>query len=184
LISRDPSGNVNNVSSTFLNLAALETSGIDLQVNHSVAIGGGTLRTNAFIGFLSSYDVQNFPGEAMVDEAGTVNGTANRASDNNFHPEMKFTLAPTYDFGDASIGLRWRYTSAVDDLTGKNVDIDAYSLFDLSASYRLSDEFTLKGAINNLADKNPPEYGGTDLTRFGSYDIIGRFFSIGITGSF
>ncbi len=184
LINRDTSGNVTKVSSTFLNLAALETSGIDLQVNHSVEIGSGTLRTNAFIGFLNSYDVQSFPGEGFVDESGTVNGTANRSSDNSFHPDVKFTLAPTYEFGDASIGLRWRYTSAVDDLTGKNVDINAYSLFDVTASYHLTDDLRLKASVNNLADKNPPEYGGEDLTRFGSYDTIGRFFSVGISGSF
>jgi len=184
LISRDSAGNITEVNSTFLNLAAVETSGIDIQVNHSFEIGSGSLRTNAFIGFLNSYDVQGFPGEDFVDEAGTVNGNANRAADNNFHPEVKLSLSPTYEFGDASIGLRWRYTSAVDDLTGNNVDIDSYSLFDMSASYKLSDELTLKGTVSNLADKNPPEYGGEDLTRSGSYDVIGRFFSIGVSGSF
>lgn len=184
LIKRDTSGNVSQVNSTFLNLAALETSGIDLQVNHSIDLGSGTLRTNAFIGFLGSYDVQSFPGESFVDEAGTVNGIANRAADNNFHPEVKFTLSPTYEFGDASVGMRWRYTSSVDDLTGNNGNIDSYSLFDLSATYRLSDELILKASVNNLADKNPPEYGGEDLTRFGSYDVIGRFFSVGISGDF
>ena len=128
--------------------------------------------------------MQSFPGEAFVDEAGTVNGTANRSSDNNFHPDMKLTLAPTYAFGDATVGMRWRYTSAVDDLTGKKDDIKSYSLFDVSATYRLSDELMLKASVNNIADKNPPEYGGEDLTRFGSYDIIGRFFSVGISGEF
>jgi len=184
LINRDSAGNVTQVSSKFLNLAALETSGIDLQINHSFTIGSGTLQTNAFVGILNRYDVQSFPNEKFVDEAGTVNGTANRAADNNFHPEVKFTLSPTYEFGDASLGLRWRFTSAVDDLTGNNVDIENYSLFDLSMSYRFSDELSLKGSINNLADKHPPEYGGEDLTRFGSYDVIGRYFSIGISGEF
>ena len=184
LITRDTAGNVTSVNSTFLNLATLKTSGIDLQLNHSVDIGNGTLRTNTFIGYLNSYDVKNFPGEDFVDEVGTVNGVANRSANNGFHPEMKFTVSPTYEIGDVSLGLRWRYTSAVDDLTGSSVDIDAYSLFDMTASYRLSDELTIKGTISNLADKNPPEYGGEDLTRAGDYDVIGRFFSIGVSGSF
>jgi len=184
LISRGGAGQVSQVRSTFLNLAALETSGIDLQVNHSIELGKGSLSTTAFFGFLTNYDVQSFPDEAFVDEAGTVNGIANRAADNSYHPELKFTLAPTYQWDDYSVGVRWRYTDAVDDLTGRNDDIDTYSLFDLSASYQLNDGMAISASISNLADKEPPEYGGEDLTRAGSYDVVGRFFSVGLKGSF
>lgn len=184
LISRDKTGSVREVRSKYLNLAALETSGVDLQINHSVDIGPGILSNYAFFGFLTKYDTQAFPGERFVDESGTVNGTANRASDNNFHPELKFTIAPTYTWDDYSVGLRWRYTDAVDDLTGSNEDIDDYSLFDLTASYHYSEQVTLKLSVSNLTDEEPPEYGGEDQTRWGSYDVIGRYFSVGISGSF
>lgn len=184
LISRDTTGSVTEVRSTFLNLAALETSGVDLQINHAIEMGPGTLRTNAFFGFLTSYDTQGFPGENFVDEAGTINGIANRSSDNNFHPELKFTLSPSYEWDKYSVGLRWRYTDAVDDLTGSNDDISSYSLIDLNARYDVSDSVSLKFSVSNLSDKEPPEYGGEDLTRFGSYDVVGRFFSIGVQGSF
>ena len=191
LISRDSAtGTVTAIRTTFLNLARLETSGIDLQVSHAVDMGPGTLSTTAYFGFLNKFDQQNLPGESFQDLAGTVGGTANRGANDNFHPELKFTLQPTYSWGNASVSLRWRYLSSLDDISTA-IDpsstvpgIGSQNYFDLSGTYDLSDSYALSLSINNLANDDPPEFGGRGNTRWGSYDVVGTFFTIGLTGSF
>ena len=99
LISRQgATGTVNEVSTSFLNLASLETSGIDAQINHAVDIGPGQLQSSLAIGWLNNYEEQSLPGDPFLDYAGTIGGPANRVVDNDVHPEWKLTFMPSLRF--------------------------------------------------------------------------------------
>ena len=192
LITRESAtGTVSEISTTFLNLAALETSGIDLQVSHGFDVGPGRLQTNAAIGWLSNYEERSLPGDSFLDYSGTIGGPANRSVDNDVHPVWKLSLTPTYVFGDASVSLRWRYLSSMDDrqsvlnpattLPG----VPSVNYVDVFGTYALSDTMLLRAGVSNLFDQEPPEVSGQiGQTRLGTYDVIGTSFTLGLQASF
>jgi outer membrane receptor protein involved in Fe transport len=63
--------------------------------------------------------------------------------------------------------------------------VDAYDLFDANVAYRFNRMILLRGGVNNLLDKEPPIVGGTiGQTQPGTYDIIGRYYYLGLQLSF
>lgn len=192
LIDRNSStGTVDQISATYLNLAALRTSGVDLQINHSIDLGPGTLTTAAAIGWVNNYERQGFPGEAFLDYAGTIGGPANRAVDNDIHPEWTANVTPTYEWGPASMSLRWRYLSSMEDIStvtnpsSTTPGVPSVSYFDLFGTYDLTDTVQLGAGVTNLTDEEPPVVAGqTGQTRIGTYDVIGRAFNISVRASF
>jgi outer membrane receptor protein involved in Fe transport len=192
LIERESAtGTVERISTTFLNLASLKTSGVDLQVDHSIDVGPGTLRTRAAVGWVNNYEESALPGEPFLDYVGTIGGPANRAADNDVHPRWTANLTPTYSVGPASLSFRWRYLSSMDaevrvtNPAATTPGVPAVSYFDLYGTYEVSEHFRLKAGISNLMDKDPPQVAGqTGQTRIGTYDVIGRAFNVGLSASF
>ena len=192
LVSRESAtGTVTQVTTNYLNLASLKTSGIDLQVTHAFDLGPGQLRSNLALGWLNEYEEQSFPGEPFLDFAGTIGGPANRVVDNDVHPEWKVSLTPTYDFGQASIGLRWRYLSSMDarqivlDPNTTTPGVPAVNYFDLMGTFEFSDSLQIRASFTNVLDEDPPEVSGqVGQTRIGTYDVLGPTFTIGLLASF
>jgi outer membrane receptor protein involved in Fe transport len=192
LITRESAtGTVSEIATSFLNLASLETSGVDVQIGHGVDIGPGTLNTKVAIGWLNNYEEQSLPGEPFLDFAGTIGGPANRVADNDVHPEWKVNLAPTYSFGDATVSLRWRYLSSMDDRqtvfnpSAALPGVPSVNYVDLYGTYALSDRITLRAGINNVLDEDPPAVSGQiGQTRIGTYDVIGPAYSVGLRATF
>jgi outer membrane receptor protein involved in Fe transport len=192
LIHRESAtGTVDRISATYLNLAALKTSGVDVQISHSVDIGPGTLSTVAAIGWVSNYERQGFPGEAFLEYVGTIGGPANRTVDNDIHPEWTVNVTPTYTWGPASLSLRWRYLSSMDSITivtnpnSQTPGVPSISYFDLYGKFDISDNIQLQAGVTNLTEEDPPVVAGqTGQTRIGTYDVIGRAFNIALRASF
>ena len=192
LISRESAtGTVTEVSTNFLNLASLETSGIDVQVNHAFDLGPGQLLSNLAVGWLNEYKEQSLPGDPFLDYAGTIGGPANRVADNDVHPEWKVSLTPTYVIGDASFALRWRYLSSMDarqtvlDPNATTPGVPSVSYFDVMGTYAFSDRVEIRASVTNVLDEDPPEVSGQiGQTRIGTYDVLGPTFTIGLLASF
>jgi len=192
LITRgSATGTITEVSTSFLNLASLETSGIDLQVSHAVDIGPGQLQTHASVGWLDKYEEQSLPGDAFLDFAGSIGGPANRVADNDVHPEWKVTLTPRYAVGPASVAIRWRYLSSMDarqvvlNPSATTPGVPSVSYFDVFGTYELSDRMKLRASVSNILDEDPPEVSGQiGQTRIGTYDVLGPTFTIGFQASF
>ena len=192
LISRQgATGTVNEVSTTFLNLASLDTSGVDAQINHVVDIGPGQLQSNLSIGWLNNYEERSLPGDQFLDYAGTIGGPANRVVDNDVHPEWKLSLMPTYTFGPASIAVRWRYLSSMDarqtvlDPNSTTPGVPSVNYFDIFGSYQITESLLLRATVTNVFDEDPPEVSGQiGQTRIGTYDVLGPTYTIGLQASF
>ena len=192
LISRESAtGTVTEVSTNFLNLASLETSGIDVQVNHAFNLGPGQLLSNLAVGWLNEYKEQSLPGDPFLDYAETIGGPANRVADNDVHPEWKVSLTPTYVIGDASFALRWRYLSSMDarqtvlDPNTTTPGVPSVSYFDVMGTYAFSDRVEIRASVTNVLDEDPPEVSGQiGQTRIGTYDVLGPTFTIGLVASF
>ena len=105
---------------------------------------------------------------------------------------------------NADISLNWRYIGAVKldadtpgnpgfggattacaglvNCGGLNATINSVNFFDLAASYKLWDKYTLRLGVNNLFDKDPPALTtlgiggviGTNNNTYTMYDTMGR----------
>jgi outer membrane receptor protein involved in Fe transport len=191
IVRESATGTVDQISTTFLNVATLKTSGIDLNVSHSIDIGGGTLSTVVAVGWVDEYKEQSLPGEPFLEFVGTIGGPANRTVDNDVHPEWTVVVTPTYSYGPAALGFRWRHLSSMDpketvtNPTATTAGVPSFDYFDLDGTYNLSEKIQLQASIRNVFDKNPPIVSGqVGQTRIGTYDVIGTSFNIGVTASF
>lgn len=191
LIQRDPTGSLVAIAQPYLNLGALDTDGIDVQVNWSLNLadagisnGSGRIYASSAIGWLNHYKVQTLPGSAAQDFVGT--STPGRPL-----PKWKALTTVGYSSDVFGIGMRWRYQGALDDISAittpaaQQVGVPAYNLFDLFGTLNVTKDIQFRGGITNLFDKNIPfvasSQNGTDP---GTYDVVGRSFYVGAKFSF
>ena len=175
-----------------MNLGQFETSGIDVQFDWTVDLmdaglgeNAGSLAVNVAVGWLESFKVQNLPGAATYDYVGSW-GTAVESSAGQAHPEWKSVTSLTYTNGPASVGLRWRYISEMENsarvvtATSTTRGVKAYHAFDLNGRVKLPWETDLRFGVNNLFDNPPPQTGDIEGTYDAqNYDVMGRSYYVG-----
>jgi iron complex outermembrane recepter protein len=100
-----------------------------------------------------------------------------------------------------NIGLNWRYMpeqpsgALIANPDATNLPTEAYSLFNLNGSWQFTDNFRLRGGIDNLFDTEPPLTGrnpnhptnpsnGLGITSAGNYDSLGRRYFVGLAVTF
>jgi iron complex outermembrane receptor protein len=174
-VTRDPATNqLTAVESGYLNAAALETRGIELDLRYRTDLQAldlpGELSSSLFINHLDSFVFYSFQDQPDLDdrEEGEVGD-----------PEWQFRLTNTYRLDNTSVSWNVRYIdrSALYNVTPR---LEAYenvspnevgSIFthDLSARYFVNEKFTVDFGVRNVFDKTPPGYVGNAL-----YDLVGR----------
>lgn len=188
-------GSIDDALELYQNLSKIKTSGVDVQLDwgYDLPSDAGRLNINLAGTWVDHYKVQALPGDAYIDYAGSIGGSIGDAI-----PEWKGTITTTYMYGPVTTSLRARYIGPMEnnvvreDTTGTLVEGVDYSnvpatwYFDLSASYVLSENLTLRGGINNLFDQEPRLYtpsvqANTDPS---VYDMVGRRFFMGATVKF
>ncbi|MEC8036002.1 MAG: TonB-dependent receptor [Pseudomonadota bacterium] len=191
LIQRDPTGQLVAIAQPYLNLGALDTDGIDVQVNWSLKLaeagigdGSGKIYASSAIGWLNHYKVQTLPGTAAQDFVGT--STPGRPL-----PKWKALTTVGYSSDVFGIGLRWRYQGKLRDISAittpaaEQVGLKPYNLFDIFSTVDVTRNFQLRGGITNLFDRDIPfvasSQNGTDA---GTYDMVGRSFYVGAKFNF
>lgn len=115
--------------------------------------------------------------------------------------KYKSILRTTWSANDLALSLNWRYTSGLEAEPASTPaagwfedyrSIPSYNYFDLSASYRTPFNADISLSVNNVLDKQPPIVGDTiGVTSQNSgntfpqfYDVLGRYFTLGITFKF
>jgi iron complex outermembrane recepter protein len=189
MLNRNPTtGGVDTVATPYFNLGGLRTTGIDTQLDWKIPIGPGSLDVSLLATFTDSYEVQLLEGSAWQEFAGTIDGTQNGGIP---IPDWKSLMSLTYRLSDFEGGVRWRHLPEMDDITSVTrpaspaPGVDAYDLFDITLAYRLNEMFLFRGGVNNVADEEPPIVGGTiGQTQPGTYDIIGRYYYLGLQMNF
>jgi len=177
-------GGIDLVAAPYLNLGGLRTSGIDLQLDWRIPAGPGSLDFNVLANFLDSYEVQLLQGSPWQDYTGTIDGTQNGGIP---LPDWKTLTSLTYRLPKFEGGVRWRHLPGMDDVTSVTrpaspaPGVAAYDLFDLTLVYKFTDKIQARGGVNNITDEEPPIVGGTiGQTQPGTYDILGRYFYVGV----
>lgn len=211
-IERDKvDGSVQVVTINYANLGAVETAGVDVQMDWAVRFADvgiglpGSFGLNVNLNYLDRFatttDQEVLP---LIDYAGTLGGGQVGTNAGSYRWKL-FTRA-SYNFGIGSIGLQWQHKPAVDaaqSATDSNTTVagaPAYDLFNLNARLDILDNVTLRGGIDNLFNKRPPYVGyyiddvvGDGTPRFGraanpynagQYDVLGRRFFVGVNVNF
>jgi iron complex outermembrane recepter protein len=196
LMLRDANGVLLNVTTPYLNLGSLQTSGVEAQIHWGVPASflgkSGKIYVDSAIGWLNEYKVQLLSGAAIQNFTQISNGGA---GPNSVPPRATPRWKALTTFGMKAdgygLGLRWRYQGSLNDvssvLTPANtqIGVKAYSLFDLFGSVKVNDKFELRAGVNNLFDKGLPFVASSqNSTDPALYDVIGRSFYMGIKVGF
>ncbi|MFN3303817.1 MAG: TonB-dependent receptor [Roseateles sp.] len=158
IVKRFSDGFVEFVNVRKENRGKLNTSGFDLSLTwrgENTAYGrfganlGGTL--------ITEYKFNTDPRSPMVDGLG-------KFRDDKAVQRWRHKVSVDWDIGKFGFTLTNTYSSSYRDQNTpglaadawNNRDVKAYSLWDLTASYRISESLRLRGGILNLADTAPP----------------------------
>jgi outer membrane receptor protein involved in Fe transport len=158
LIGRQPvTGERDTVQAPFVNQGALETSGVDLQLNWRADMGGGgSFYINSMVSVLTEYKIQDSPAEPFLEAKGTL------AEGGQYDYRMNNTFGYDFGGGRASVGIRWMHLpevksdAALRSPTTRVLGVDAYDLFSLFGGYDVTERIQLRGGIDNLLDEQPP----------------------------
>jgi iron complex outermembrane receptor protein len=175
----------------YSNLGAIETSGVDAQLNWRAAFGDlglesvpGAVSAGIAVSYLLKYDTQPVPGAQFIENRGTL------AQQGQFRYRSTMNLG--YALGDWNVALTWQHlpsaknASAATTPTTTLLGPDSYDLFDLTAGWTVSDTLALRLGIDNLFDeepqltnRNPGVNNGLGTTDAGYYDVLGRRVYLG-----
>ena len=169
------------------NFGERNVSGIDLNVAYRMSLGDGMLSATLAGTYALENEFVPLPGvndEASYDCSGRINTSCQT-------PNWRHVLSTRYSLGDWTIGARWRMIGRMnyrltndqpgttDQILVNNGNrVGSYHFYDLSGSYRFSDNYELTVGVNNVFDKEPPLVGNTlslNANSIGGYDQLGRF---------
>lgn len=204
-LSGDLSGALNfGVVQAFQNIAEIETSGIDLSVAYRVDLDGmGSLAFNFDGTHTREANYKPSPSSAVIACAGRYGQSCGLPSTATTSvgapvPEYRWVQRTTWTIGGLDLSYRWRHLSGVslDGLTANILpafaSIDDYDYIDLALGWDINDTFRFNANVTNVFDKDPPIIGNdTGSTTFnsgntypGTYDVLGRVFTVGLTAKF
>ena len=154
-VVRDAGGQLRQVNTQFVNIGAVGTSGVDLNLAWSVDVGMGDLFVNAAATYVTEFAVSN--GEVSFDGAGSRNFR------NNFStlPELRAHFGATWTLGDHSITGKFRHIDEYRNDQSNNGIVEAWNVFDAQYNHvfagLLGDgDTSMTLGINNVFDEDPP----------------------------
>jgi outer membrane receptor protein involved in Fe transport len=167
-IIRNPgNGDAQNIDLGFTNQGRAKVSGVDLQLNWTKMMAGGTFNLNSVTNYNLGSETQERADLGTVDWAGT-NGCALQIQCQGYDYRLFTTL--NYSRGDWNVTLRHQFWPSILDSTyadglGGAVNpyggVDqSYQLLYLGAGVTLADRYRLSFGIENLLDEDPPLTGG------------------------
>jgi outer membrane receptor protein involved in Fe transport len=180
LITRTPSGpsagQISRIEAPDQNIGAIETAGIDLGTTYRRPLGAGTLRLDWQTTLLLDYSVQETPGSAFIQEAGTFPNISAAGSLTRWR--SLFTTG--YDRGPWTLEWSAQYLGGARVL-GEGSDTPfssapAILYHDVGAEWRRA-PFSIRLGVDNLTNQRPPTLiDGVTNTNTNTYDVVGRSF--------
>ena len=194
----------------YKNLAAINTSGFDVQIDWGADLADmglksvpGAVQLSVLVNYLNYINTQSSPGAPVQHWAGTLGPNLTGLNAGAF--KYKTNTSLTYIVGPATIGLDWRFLPHIHSASyagsttcaGCFQDTKAFHVFDLITTYTLKKNYTLRFGVDNLFDAQPPTTGaqnanfpiynaidGQGITNESLYDSLGRRFYVGLNAKF
>lgn len=148
-----------NFDVTYVNAGEVDLSGIDAQLDWGIDVGPGTFTVNALVNYYLKYKSRELASNPFVDYVGTLGTAQNQLNPGAFRYRVLTTLG--YGIGPARVSLQWQHlpgveqeAAAVNPTTFSGYP--SYDLFNLNASYDLTDDIGLRFGVDNLFNTRPP----------------------------
>ena len=175
-IERTGSGQLQNITSFFINTGKVETDGLDLALDYvlpSTSFGKMNLGLN--ISYVTSFDVTNTDGS-------TFDGLGNRNFSNQFSsmPELRANAMFGWSRNAHSAYLAIRYIDSYENDQNPGYTIDCWTALDFRYNFEfgmISDQQTrLTIGARNLLDEDPSSLGQGQRPAYDDrvHDIRGR----------
>jgi outer membrane receptor protein involved in Fe transport len=197
-ITRNPATNeISGMLDLYQNINAQKVSGVDVEADYQLALGGNRSLGFRMIGsYLNEFVLNNF-GVKPQQQAGTTGNLP--------LPRVQVTLGTNYSQGPFSLFINERYIGSGKRqwndnqplLGGQIINYDRISpIFytDMNLAYRGSgggnSEWEAFLNVQNVFDRSPPVvpifsgFGGTTDTNRALFDVLGRRFVLGFKYSF
>lgn len=172
-LTRDESGQITNISTSFINMAGIKTQGIDLGISSEFYLGEqyGQLNFTFDGSYVLKYETQDTPTSQRYDEVGFVD-----------LPEYRFNTGFSWMLSDFTTSLMYRYTAAFLGQTPEDKaadiprqDFESWYTLDLSVAYDAKDYGKVVVGARNLTDQIAEvnydyRYGFNDAF----HDVVGR----------
>ena len=185
LVIRNPDDNrATRIIDSPINIAELQTSGVDIEVGYAKNIGPGVFSSRLFATYVDKFELQDTPFGTPTNFAGWTEGDLSSAG--AVVPRVRANLLVNYSTD------RWTL-SAQERMVGRlkrgpinewaEDDLPAVFYTDLTVAFRPvigDDELEVFLTVNNLFDKNPPKVAtgpspGLHLSTITEvYDVVGR----------
>ncbi len=158
IVRRLPGGAVDFITVRKENRGKLNTSGLDMAVNwRGGETGVGRFGVGISGTYITEYEFQTDPRSPLVDGLG-------RFRDDKAVQRWRHKLTVDWDRGPVGLSLTNTYLSGYRDQNVAGLaapawsdrDVEAYSLWDLSGSYRFSPKLRVRAGVLNLLDTAPP----------------------------
>ncbi len=208
LVGRNPNnGSFNGtaakgVITQLSNLGYIKTNGIDFFADYNSLFRDlkmdpkwGRLDMNIAATFVTTYEFRLTPNAVLRDCLGYYSVACNIVQSNGGPIfKTKFNQRTTWNLGDFLMTYNWRYLSPVDVEPGSGTwfqpytHINAYNYLDVALQWSLMKNLQVNLAVTNLFDRKPPVVGNTiggtsdnsGNTFPQSYDVVGRFATLGV----
>ncbi len=173
----------NGINALSQNIGFYRVKGYDLEAVYTFEIGGaGSLTFTDRLGYIDSWEQEEYPGAGIEECVGTYGGSCNLPT-----PEFRNNLSTTWVTPwDVTLNLTWRHIDGVsENASASPVDISSQDYFDLAASWDVADFVTLNLGVNNLLDEEPPIVTDGVTARVngntysGVYDHLGMYWFLG-----
>lgn len=153
-IARDPADDYPTLILKKENQGGLKTSGIDLDARwRSAASEAGRVGLNFSGTYVIDYKRQFGPAEPYLENAG-------RFLQDQVIQRWRHRVSADWDMGPLSLTLGNSYFSRyTDDSYLPDTEprkVKAYSLWDMSGSYKFSPQFSMRAGVQNLLNTDPP----------------------------
>ena len=168
-----------------INAGKAKVEGLDLQLGYATDLPVGSLNLNLLVSYLLSAELQDSPTLPTLDYKGTVSYFG--AGAGTSYPEIKANLTGVYTIGDFTVDGRLRWIDSMKNRASvqfpgetQPTGVGSVAYTDLAVSWTmggfLGENSTLRIGMNNVFDKQPPQYApnvqsGTEPSL---YDVVGR----------
>ncbi len=150
---------------TNINIAELETTGVDFQVVYDFDVGAHGFRVDYASTYLDQLDIVPFPGGDPIECAGFFGNNCGNDPENGPAPEYRHRVVGTWMTPwSVDVGMTWRHfgetknDNPTDTLEAK---LDAVNYIDLTASWMIMDDtIALRASLLNVLGEDPPIFSG------------------------
>ncbi len=145
-----------------VNAANVKASGIDINVNYSFDVMGGTLTAQYYGNYTLNSSFKPSATAPVISCEGTFAGSCQEPT-----PDYKHTAQFTYLHGPLTTSLRWRALSGVDahtsagTVSGLSDDIGFFNYLDVTTQYAVNENLDLTVGVRNITGKDVPLLGST-----------------------